>query len=634
MSQQWSMHKILRSLKHISRSHILTDLALMVVAAHISLFLRLKPVEAVDYLLTLYKFLPVILSIRVLAMAYFGCYQVIWRFVSTVDALRLAQAIGTALVITITTTFFLPETILRLPRSVYLIEAILSVLLLTGVRLARRLAFERQESKEAPSTRCTIIYGAGNNGRTLAARFRSDRALGVEVIGFIDDDPEKQNASINGIPVLGSHEDLRDILDTHNVQQFVIALPNLPSEVLREVTLITRDFNLIPKITTRLSQGAESAQKNITIYRDIELSDLLHRPRHDIDLGKVRQLIRGQTVLVTGAGGSIGSEIARQILSHDPAKLLLLDHSEYALYEIDKELRASTNDFERVVPLLVDLKDFAQMERIIQNYSPDIVYHAAAYKHVHLVENNPGSAIMNNVAGTQNLLESCARSKVHTFVLISTDKAVNPAGVMGATKRVCELLTSAYAAETGRRFCAVRFGNVLGSSGSLIPLLQKQIREGGPVTITHPDMTRFFMLIPEAVSLVLMSSTLARPGDIHVLKMGDPVKILDIARSLMSLMGVNEKQVPIVFTGVRPGEKMFEELYIRGDELTTDHPDILTLPHGDAAATLNPNDRRQMRERVQRLLECAGLGHPQMLAELNTLVKSSYFADIHNLPLA
>ena len=626
------MLKILRSFRHISRWHLITDVVLMIVALHVSLYLRLRPDEAWGYLGILYQYLPLFLLIKVSAMTYFSCYNVMWRYVSSIDAIRLAQAVALATIIIVSATFFLPESVARLPRSVYLIDALLTIFLLTSIRLARRLHFEKNTTIGAPAPRLTLIYGAGNNGRTLANRFRTDTALGVEVIGFIDDDPEKQNLALNGIPVLGTHKDLRSILESRNIQQFIIALPNLPADVLREVTHVTRDFNLIPKITTKLSQGSET-KRNIEIYRDLELSDLLHRPRRQVDLSKLRQLIRGQTVLVTGAGGSIGSELSRQILSHDPARLILLDHSEYSLYEIDKELRTSAQDTERVVPLLMDLKNHGFVEQMLQKYAPDIVFHAAAYKHVHLVEGNIASAVLNNVESTWNLLEGCARSKVHTFVLISTDKAVNPAGVMGATKRVCELLTAAYAVETGRRFCAVRFGNVLGSSGSLIPLLKSQINEGGPVTITHADMTRFFMLIPEAVSLVLMASALARPGDIHVLKMGEPVRILDIAKSLMSLMGVNESQIPIVFTGLRPGEKMFEELYIRGDELTTEHPDILTLPHGDSVTTLNASDRKILRERTHKMIELAHLGQPAMVAELNQLVKSHYFASNHNLPL-
>jgi FlaA1/EpsC-like NDP-sugar epimerase len=294
-------------------------------------------------------------------------------------------------------------------------------------------------------------------------------------------------------------------------------------------------------------------------------------------------MMEGKTVLVTGAGGSIGAELSRQIARFSPAKLLLLDHSEFNLYEIDRELRPETQSFAQVVPLLLDIKDENSLRHVFEKYRPQVIFHAAAYKHVHLVEANAAAAVLNNVKGTENLLRQCEQFGSERFVMVSTDKAVNPVGAMGATKRICEIMTTLTGQRISRPYSSVRFGNVLGSSGSLVPLLTKQIQDGGPVTLTHPDMTRYFMLIPEAVSLVLMSATLSQPGDINVLKMGEPLRILDLAKSLMALMGKAEDEIDIAFTGVRPGEKMFEELYLTGDELTTRHSDILTVPRGELA---------------------------------------------------
>jgi FlaA1/EpsC-like NDP-sugar epimerase len=599
------------------------DITVMVFSLFVSLYLRVGPTEFVDHLQALLIFLPVVIVVRVAALTSFGCYSVMWRYVSTIDAVRLAKAVLMSTAITILVTFFLPEQVARLPRSVYIIDAILVTLVLMGLRLARRVHYESQSNRTAAPSQRTLIYGAGNNGRTLANRFRSDSGLDTEVVGFVDDDPEKQGLDINGIPVVGTREDLTEVLRKFEVTQMIIALPELPGEILREVAHVARKFNIRPRITTQLNQVSGSL-KNVEIYRDLNLSDLLNRPPKVIDLQSLREMIRGKVVLITGAGGSIGSEIARQVMALGPVRLLLLDHAEYNLYEIDKELRLATHDLQTVIPLLVDIKDNNSLQRVFHEFRPDIVFHAAAYKHVHLVEANPYPAILNNVFGTRNVLRQCETSSVQTFVMISTDKAVNPAGVMGSTKRVCELLVTAAAIRTGRRYCSVRFGNVLGSSGSLIPLLQKQIQDGSPVTVTHKDMTRFFMLIPEAVMLVLKAATIARPGDINVLRMGEPVKITDVARSMIALMGKTENEVPIIFTGLRPGEKMFEELYIRGDELTTEHPDILTLPHGDSQLHLDASELQLLEQQVERMLIHAQSSSKEAVMGLNQLVRSNY----------
>jgi FlaA1/EpsC-like NDP-sugar epimerase len=363
--------------------------------------------------------------------------------------------------------------------------------------------------------------------------------------------------------------------------------------------------------------------KSISLYREIELKDLLSRPSTSIDVALVRQMIEGKTVLITGAGGSIGAELSRQVERFNPACLLLLDHSEFNLYEIDKELRPSS-DTDRVKPLLLDIKDRGLLRKTFEKYKPQVVFHAAAYKHVHLVEANPAPAILNNILGTRNLIELSMEFNVERFLLVSTDKAVNPVGVMGATKRVCELITSEAGHRTRKPYSSVRFGNVLGSSGSLIPLLKSQIEEGGPVTLTHPDMARYFMLIPEAVSLVLMSSILSQPGDINVLRMGEPLKIVDLAKSLMALMGRTENEIPIVFTGVRPGEKMFEELYLTGDEIETRHADILTVQHGGGAFgdAHRPLTAGLINE-IDELIRLAQNNSPDCVRELKSMIEES-----------
>lgn len=587
-----------------------------------------------EYLNPFLLFLPAVIVVRVASLYFFGAYRVMWRYFSASDVMALVEAIGLSTLILIAASFMAPAKLLVLPRSVYFIDAAISLLLLLAVRLNSRMRNERAAKRGLVHGRRTIIYGAGNNGRLLAQRFRSDTSLGVHLVGFIDDDRGKFGAKLSGVPVLGSRADLKDLIEAHNVTELIIALPALPGELLREVVLTTRQFNIRPHITSRLTELSSRTSREVDIYRQIDLADLLNRPRREMDLTPVRDMIRGKRVLVTGAGGSIGSELARQILSYEPSCLILLDHSEFNLYAIDKELRLSTNDMERVVPLLIDLKERASMKNAFAAHAPEVVFHAAAYKHVHLVESNPFSSILNNILGTKILLECCREAGIRTFVQISTDKAVNPVGVMGMTKRVCELLVTEQALSTGFLYCSVRFGNVLGSSGSLVPLLQSQVLEGGPITITHRDMTRFFMLIPEAVSLVLKAATIARPGDINVLKMGEPVKIVDIARSILALYGKTEEDVPIIFTGLRPGEKMFEELYIRGDELQTENPDILILPNGDSHLQVGSKATADMLAKVDSVIEDANradgtaLTHLKQLARMDSLSSGDEFSHV------
>lgn len=352
---------------------------------------------------------------------------------------------------------------------------------------------------------------------------------------------------------------------------------------------------------------------------DFPVEELLNRPPIDVNLDEVAAQIQGKVVLVTGGGGSIGSELCRQIIRLNPAKLLILDHSELNLYLIDSEL----NELKSKVPteiILADIKDSKAMHNIFDSYRPEFVYHAAAYKHVHLVEKNPFTSILNNVLGTRNLIDCALNFSVETFVMISTDKAVNPSSVMGSTKRVCELLVTEAAVRTNKRFCSVRFGNVLGSSGSLIPLLKKQVISGGPVTITHPDMTRYFMSISEAVRLVLKAGQISKPGDVNILRMGSPIKIMDIAKNVINLMGRTEEEIPIVFIGIRPGEKLHEELYLCGNETPTEHHDIMVLPNGDSVYNPDVFSGKDLRSVVSKLITCAVSKEQESLRILARLV--------------
>lgn len=612
-------------LPRVAAKHLAVDIAIMVISLFGAIYLRVGPTQFEYYAETLGPYFFGIVAIKLATMIAFRCYAVMWRYISSIDAVRLAEAIFLSTALSLAISFFIRGNLFLMPRSIFIIDALLALVGLLGIRMARRLVHEGSNRSGSRDTgKRTLIYGAGQNGRHLAQRLKLDPSLATQLIGFIDDDTAKQRLVIHGLPVLGTSKDLETVIAAKQISQIIVAIPHLTGDALRNLILTTKKFSIRPRIISKVTDPSARSTDKVEVVREINLADLLNHPPRDIDLKSIRELIRGRCVLVTGAGGSIGAEIARQVLKYEPGRLLLLDHSEFNLYEIDSELRLPTAEQQRVVPLLVDIKNAPLLERSISQYSPDIVFHAAAYKHVHLVEANLESAILNNIGGTLNLLRAAQAAGVKHFVNISTDKAVNPVGIMGATKRVCELLVTAYSqAGGGVRFCSVRFGNVLGSSGSLIPLLKEQIKNGGPITLTHPDMTRFFMLIPEAVALVLKASTISKPGDLSILKMGEPIPIVEIAKSLLALLSKTEEEIPIVFTGVRPGEKLYEELYIRGDELETEHPDILTLPNGDIPEFAKTGGAiSDIIKSSEDLLNLAGAGSPETRVLLNKIVKS------------
>jgi len=601
--------------KRFSWKHVLTDAVLLTIALYASLWLRTGDDKLYQHIDVLNKLAAVFVFIRIVCFLGFGVYRSMWRYISANDAARLAMAVLFSVPILISVTFLQSDV---LPRSLFIIDAFIATALLMGMRLARRSLFERQmqPKKGHVTLGRLIIYGAGQNGRLLAQRLMSDPRRDRDLLGFIDDDKNKRDKFIQGLPVLGRHDELEDIIVRSGCTELVVAITNPPADLMREIVVTGRKTKI--RVQRIAHFDATNIARSEALYKPVELKDLLNRPSAEVDLPSLKGLIEKRVVLVTGAGGSIGAEISRQLARLNPAKLLLLDHSELNLFEIDSELRPRTEDFSTVAPILCDIKDRKGLEQVFRTHKPQVVFHAAAYKHVHLVEANVHSAVQNNIAGTKHLLDLCEDFGIERFVMISSDKAVNPVGAMGATKRVCELLTTITGLRAKKPYSSVRFGNVLGSSGSLIPTLEKQIRDGGPVTLTHPDMTRYFMLIPEAVSLVLMSATLSQPGDVSVLKMGDPIRIQDLAKNLIALMGRSEEEIPIAFTGVRPGEKMYEELYLTGNELTTRHPDILTMPRGDSLG-----DHADVISEANRLIELAVSGDQTLTTHLIRLANLS-----------
>lgn len=605
-----------RILRRANYLHSLFDAGLIVASLYLSLTARLGWQTAVSSMSTLNALLPLFVLLRIATFLGMGVYDIKWRYVSTKDSITILRAIMLSTVLIIATTYLVD--IGRLPRSIFFIDAAFLTLLMAGTRLLRRIAFEYSAHRELGGNgRTTLVYGAGVGGRALAHRIATDPTLGLHLAGFIDDNRIEIGRTIYGRKVLGTSAELPYLLNRLAVQELIVAFSEVSPSKLQELILLTKKANVKLRRLTDFT-GGPSVQAS-GLFRNIELGDLLGRQQKKVDLAAAAPLIRGKTVLITGAGGSIGSELSRQVLGFSPRTLVLLDHSEYNLYTIDHELRSGSSTDTQLVPALVDVKDKDNLERVFNQYQPDVVFHAAAYKHVQLVEQNSCAAILNNIEGTRAILDLSVKSEVSTFVMISTDKAVNPVGVMGATKRVCELLVQAKGEETGRRFCSVRFGNVLGSSGSLIPLLQKQILAGDPLTITHPDMTRYFMLIPEAVSLVLRAATIANPGDVQILDMGEPVKIVDIASSLRTLMGRDEIENPIIFTGIRPGEKMYEELYLCGNEVLTQDPNIFVLPAGDGA-TDSAGQQTALDENVENIVGMAQSGSPDVARALLAFV--------------
>jgi FlaA1/EpsC-like NDP-sugar epimerase len=510
-----------------------------------------------------------VLPIYALMFRLFGLYRGLWVFASLPDLVRIAKAVvGGGIVVMIGAVMFQPTPII--PRSVLLLSPMLLFLAMGGARALYR------GSKEfylygglVAQGKPVIVLGAGGAGASLAREL--SRSAEWRLVGLLDDDPAKQGREVYGYKVLGPIEELAKWSESLRCEFAIIAIPSAPLEVQRRVaTQCVRAGvkALVLPALTELTKG----QAFLSQVRNIDLEDLLGREAVKIDMPHVEALLGNRVVMVTGAGGSIGSELCRQILRFAPAQLVALDVSEYAMYGLTEQIRERFPELS-IVPIVGDAKDALLLDQVMARYTPHIVFHAAAYKHVPLMEElNAWQAIRNNVLGTYRVARAAIRHQVRHFVLISTDKAVNPTNVMGASKRLAEMTCQALQQMSERtQFETVRFGNVLGSAGSVIPKFQQQIAKGGPVTVTHPEITRFFMTIPEASQLVLQASSMGHGGEIFILDMGQPVKIVDLARDLIRLYGFTEEQIRIVFTGLRPGEKLYEEL-LADDETTTRTP--------------------------------------------------------------
>lgn len=518
--------------------------------------------------------LGLVVGIKFAAFYLFRQYRSWLRYVSLDDMKKIVVAASVAEVSLLVFERFVLLYATKIPRSIFLLDWGLTIALVAGTRLVIRMVREaRWPLIVGRDRRKVLIVGAGDAGEGLLRELRRRPELGYVVLGFLDDDPRKHGARVAGVPVLGPIDRASGLAETYEVQEAIIALPSASRDEMRRIVAKLRkaelSFRTLPGVAEIIA-GEVSADQ----IRNVTINELLGRQPVSLDAGRIAALIDGKVVAVTGAGGSIGSELSRQILGFGPARLLLIDWSENGLFEIDRELgqkrAAGGSGSDRatdVVPCIADVSDRPRIDRLFSEHGPGVVFHAAAHKHVPMMELNPCEAVKNNVFGTKVVADVAAARGVEHFVLISTDKAVNPVSVMGMTKRVAELYVHALGQAGGTGFVVVRFGNVLGSSGSVVPIFKEQIEKGGPVTVTHPDMSRYFMTIPEAVQLVLQAAAIGKAGEILVLDMGEPVKIVDLARELIGLSGLREPQdIQIAFTGVRPGEKLHEELWGRGEE--------------------------------------------------------------------
>ena len=533
---------------------------------------------------TLFVLVPLI---RLPVYYGFRLYRRLWRYASMREfkVVVLAGIVASALVF-IANFGLLPLLgIYHCPsRSILVLEGGLSIAFLGGTRFLLRLLQERMTREDATglkafvqNPRRVLIVGAGDAGAMILREMQHNPGLGLQAVGFVDDDHAKLHMRIHGVPVLGTREDIPALAKRCRIDQAIIAMPTASGKAIKDTVAFCKEasvsFKTIPGIY-ELLEGSVSVSQ----IRDIQLEDLLRRETIHTDVNGIGRYLGQARVLVTGAGGSIGSELCRQIASHNPHSLILLDHSENSIYGIDLELREGFPRLE-VQAVVADTRDRDRVERIVATFRPAVIFHAAAYKHVPLMEANAVEAITSNVIGTLNMIRAAEAYGVKRFVLISTDKAVNPVNIMGATKRIAERLVLAAAKRNGEAFVAVRFGNVLGSRGSVVPRFKRQIASGGPITITHPDMRRYFMTIPEAVQLVIQAAALGPGGGIYVLDMGEQVKIVDLARDLIELSGLEVgRDIDIVFTGVRPGEKISEELFAEGEEHSaTGHENICVV---------------------------------------------------------
>jgi len=556
------------------------------------------------------------LVIKPVVYYLFGLYRRMWVYASIPEIKLIFFAVTTASVlVSVPMYFFLYGNVFyAFPRSVLVIDWILSLLLVGGQRFSFRIFSENLrrsiDSEKGGAVKQILVIGAGDAGAMVVKELQRNPQLAMKPIGFLDDNPEKKGQIIHGIPVFGEVKSLPKVLSFHRVDEVIIAIPSAPGKAIREITNLCRKRE-IPYRTMPGLYELLGGTVGISRLREVDIADLLRRqPAHTND-EQVGFILKDKVVLVTGAGGSIGSELCRQIARWEPKTLVMLGHGENAVFEAYLEINEQFPNLDIQI-VIADVRDHARIKRIFEEKRPTVVFHAAAHKHVPLMESNVDECVLNNIGGTKNLLAVSLLTGVERFVLISTDKAIRPANVMGATKRLAEMMVIDAAKRSGKPYTVVRFGNVLGSRGSVVPLFKRQIAKGGPVTVTHPDMKRYFMTIPEAVYLVLQTAGMGKGGETFILNMGEQVRIVDLAEDLIRLSGLEpERDIDIVFTGVREGEKLSEDLWNDGRKFgKTNHPDVF-FEEGQDQLTGN-----ELQNVVERVLSMAHEGRKDEVLSL------------------
>ncbi|MFC1815642.1 polysaccharide biosynthesis protein [Thermodesulfobacteriota bacterium] len=615
---------------------IAADIILISISYYFSYYIRFEANLDHQEIRNVTKTILPIIICKLMVFYFFNLYQGMWRYTSMIDLINVIKAVFTSSLIIVTAILMLTR-FHGISRSVYIIDAILTLILIGGSRVSIRLILSKSATELLSSTnnkssnKNLIIIGAGDAGEKVVREINDNSMMKYNIVAFVDDDKNKVGKHIHGINVLGGIDELNDIISKTKVDEILIAIPAASGKEMRKIIEIC-DSTKIPYKTLPGLGEIINGKISIKTIRDISYKDLLGRQSVHLENDKILELLKNKCVLVTGAGGSIGSELCRQICKFKPSHLILFDSSESNLYSIQMELEHIIK-YIKYHAVLGRVQDKKLVNIILKKFRPNVIFHAAAYKHVPLIEQNPWEAVFSNILGTFVLSEAAIAHKVDRFVLVSTDKAVRPTNVMGASKRIAEKIIRAHS-NGSTKFVAVRFGNVIGSSGSVIPLFRQQIEKGGPVTVTHPDITRFFMTIEEASQLILQAFTMGQGGEIFILEMGIPIKILDMAKDLIRLSGKEpDKDVEIIFTGIRPGEKLYEELITEGEGIVpTDHNKILVLRDENYRNNIDnqnlTNNINDLEDKIRELVEASNRHDAKMIkCKLKELVPEYTMSD-------
>ncbi len=572
------------------------DIIILSLAFYASHLIRFEMDISPERLRLFYQALPVVVIVHLLFFIYFDLYKGMWRYTSIGDLFNIFKAVTLGTLTILAFILMVSNRFEGFSRSVFVINWLLSMFLIAGFRIMVRFYFEMAAGDKAvsdlirtlsfrrngktPKSKTLLIIGAGNAAEKIYREIRDNIHLRYHVAGFVDDNPVKIRKKIHGIPVFGPIEKVRRISEKLNADELLIAIPSARGEQMRRIVECCKNTGIRFRTVPNMGELIDG-RLSFSAIRDVDYRDLLGRAQVQLDDQKIGVYLKDQCVLVTGAGGSIGSELCRQICRYRPKTLVLFERGETLLYDIEMDLLNNFEDID-IIPVLADIQNMTQVSKVFDTWRPNTVFHAAAYKHVPLLESQPWNPVKNNIFGTRNLVEASRTYKVSRFVFVSTDKAVRPTNVMGASKRIAEMLIqnqNICSLNGNPSFLAVRFGNVVGSSGSVIPLFKKQIERGGPVTITHPEVTRYFMLIPEACQLILQAGAMGKGGEIFILEMGKPVRILDMAKDLIRMSGFTpDVDIKLAYTGLRPGEKLYEELITEGEGIVpTSHEKIMVL---------------------------------------------------------